>query len=511
MVLSAEQRDREACRGPRHSAASPAASSRRTRSWSAPAAPSPRCGSGRLTAGRRGGRPGIDGESIAPADPTSGAGPRLPPSWTEPPIVTTDPTPVATPVPTPVATPVPTPVATPVPTPVPTPVRRRSTRSRRRWPRPVPTPVATPVPTPVSTPIPTPVPSPSPTPTPSASELFAPDSVWNARLADAAPRDASSDVLVGTLRDTVAQNLAAGWGPWIERSATTPLYVVPATQSTVRVQLDPGSWKLGLQQAFEAVPIPPDAVQAPGPDAHMTVWQPSTDRLWEFFKARKLEDGWHANFGGAIASVSRSPGYYDEDAWPGLSQTWWGASASSLPVIAGTIMIDELRAGVIPHALAMNIPWARPKVYSWPAQRTDGTSTDPNAIPEGARFRLDPKLDISRLDLPPMTRMMAKAAQRVRDHRQGSDGARGHLLRREPGPVRNRPVLGGGRLLRRAHPRPADPRVPLGAPATPQDGPPPADASRARRRPPDGPPGSACVSGRVAVTLSRAPSGTVTQ
>ena len=144
----------------------------------------------------------------------------------------------------------------------------------------------------------------------------------------------------------------------------------------------------------------------------MTVWQPSTDRLWEFFKARKLADGWHANFGGAMSSVSRSPGYFTDDSWPGLSQTWWGATATSLPVIAGTMMICELRAGVIPHALALNIPWALPTVYSWPAQRTDGTSTDPNAIPEGARFRLDPTLDIDALNLPPMTRMMAKAVQR---------------------------------------------------------------------------------------------------
>jgi hypothetical protein len=60
----------------------------------------------------------------------------------------------------------------------------------------------------------------------------------------------------------------------------------------------------------------------------------------------------------------------------------------------------------------MNIPWAKPDTYSWPAQRTDGASTDANAIPEGARFRLDPKLDIDALNLPPMTRMMAIAAQR---------------------------------------------------------------------------------------------------
>ena len=254
---------------------------------------------------------------------------------------------------------------------------------------------------------------PSPrSPEASPARLFAPESVWNAPLADDAPLDAASDVLVRTLRDTVAQNVAAGWGPWIERGGTSPLYVAPAGQPTVRVQLDPGTWKLGLQQAFEAVPIPENAKPALGPDAHMTVWQPSTDRLWEFFKARELEDGWHANFGGAIASVSRFPGYYTEDAWPGLSQTYWGATATSLPVVAGTIMVDELRAGVIPHALALNIPWARPNVYSWPAQRTDGMSTDPDAIPEGARFRLDPTLDLGKLALPPMTRMMAEAVQR---------------------------------------------------------------------------------------------------
>jgi hypothetical protein len=251
-----------------------------------------------------------------------------------------------------------------------------------------------------------------PSPPSSGPRLFAADSVWNRPLAGATALDPASGVLVGALRKTVAQNIAAVWGPWIETNVSSPLYVVPAGQATVRVQLSPGSWKAGLQQTFEAVPIPPDASPSARPDAHMTVWQPSTDRLWEFFQARKLDDGWHANFGGAIASVSRFPGYYTTEAWPGLAQSWWGATASSLPVIAGTMMIDELKAGVIPHALAMNIPWARPKVYAWPAQRTDGKSTDPDAIPEGARFRLDPKLDLDAQDLPPMTRMMAEAAQR---------------------------------------------------------------------------------------------------
>jgi hypothetical protein len=253
--------------------------------------------------------------------------------------------------------------------------------------------------------------APTPAPPPAKPRLFAPDSVWNAPLPANAPLDPANATLVNTMRKTVAQNMAARWGPWITTNETTPLYVVPADQPTVRVTLDAGAWNVALQQALSAVPIPANAAPALGPDAHMTVWQPSTNRLWEFFKARKAADGWHASYGGAMSSVSASPGYFDTNSWPGLSQTFWGATATSLPAIAGTMMLEELRAGVIPHALAMNIPWAKPKTYSLPAQRTDGTSTDPNAIPEGARFRLDPTVDLDKLNLPPMTRMMAKAAQ----------------------------------------------------------------------------------------------------
>jgi hypothetical protein len=239
--------------------------------------------------------------------------------------------------------------------------------------------------------------------------LFASDGVWNRPLADDAGLDRTSAALVATLRAAVADNDA-----WIAVKGTSPLYTVPADQAPVRVQLDDNTqwWRKSLQQAFDAVPIPDAAVPADNNDAHLTVWQPATDRLWEFFRARKLADGWHASWGGAIEHVSRSPGYYDQHSWPGLSGPHWGATATSLPVIAGTMMIDELQAGEIPHALALNIPWAKPDVYAWPAQRSDGKSSDPHAIPEGARFRLDPRLDLDTLNLPPLTRTIAKAAQR---------------------------------------------------------------------------------------------------
>jgi hypothetical protein len=197
---------------------------------------------------------------------------------------------------------------------------------------------------------------------------------------------------------------------------------------TVRVALKDGQagWRRRLQAAFEKVPIPPNAKPAAGSDGHMTIYQPSTDRLWEFWQARRdSKGGWHASFGGAIQDVSRSPGYYTKDSWPG-ARSYWGATATSLPVIGGTMMLTELRRGRIDHALAISIPHPRAKEFSWPAQRSDGAWESPNAIPEGARFRLDPRLDLAKLRLPPLVRTMAEAAQRhgmvVRDRSGGAIG-----------------------------------------------------------------------------------------
>jgi hypothetical protein len=244
-------------------------------------------------------------------------------------------------------------------------------------------------------------------------QLFAPTSFWNQRLPATAPLDESSVALIQSLVAEVERERATGIGPWIGASpGSTPLYRVGPGQRRVRVRLQDAdqTWRKTLQRAFASVPIPADARPAVPPDRHMTVWQPSTDKLWEFFGARREADGWHAVWGGAIRRVSKSRGYYTPAAWPGATRAW-GATASSLPVIGGTMLLDELRRGRIDHALAMNVPAARADVFAWPAQRTDGVGL-PTALPEGARLRLDPALDIAELKLPKLTRMIARAAQR---------------------------------------------------------------------------------------------------
>jgi hypothetical protein len=284
---------------------------------------------------------------------------------------------------------------------------------------------------------------------PEDGQLFAPTSFWNSRLADNAPIDTRSAAYVRRLKELLKR-----WPPYVNTTRySSPVYTVGAGQPTVRVTLDKDNSD-DLQAAFDAVPIPPLARPADGSDRHMVVWQPATDTMWEFWRTRLRSDGWHALYGGRIMNVSQSPGHYRAVRSPsGIQEEHprWGATATSLPLLGGLMRIDELEAGRVDHALAIALPEIRAGVYSWPAQRTDGESSRPSAIPEGARFRIDPNLDLSRIQMSPMVRAMAVAAQDygivVRD---GAGAVT--FFAEDPTPTGHNPFLGrtglfGGRYI----------------------------------------------------------------
>ncbi len=253
--------------------------------------------------------------------------------------------------------------------------------------------------------------------------FFSASSFWNEPLAADAPIDPSSAQLVSALDGEVAALEQAGRGPWINTKVwSVPIYTVPRDQATVRVRLDRVPPERALQLAWNAVPLPPKAQPALGTDAHLVVWQPSTDRLWEFWRLAHRSDGWHADWGGAIRHVSTNSGAYGPRAWRG-AKPWWGASASSLSIAGGLITLEDLERGQIDHALSISITDVRSGVYASPANRDDGLSTSPLSLPEGARLRLNPNLDLAALHLPKLTLMIAEAAQRygiiVRDRSYG--------------------------------------------------------------------------------------------
>ncbi len=243
--------------------------------------------------------------------------------------------------------------------------------------------------------------------------FFSPTSFWNEELPADAPLDPSSAAIVGALNEEMAKAVEAKKGPANinTTSWSVPIYTVPADQPTVKVTLENASRTPVLQSAWDAVPLPGNAQPAAGTDEHLVVWQPSTDRLWEFWRLEKTEAGWQASWGGAIQNVSSDSGAYGPEAWPGATR-WWGASASSLSIAGGLITLEDLERGEINHALAMAVPNTRAGIYASPAERTDGVSTEPQSLPEGAHLRLEPNLDLASLHLPRLTLMMAEAAQR---------------------------------------------------------------------------------------------------
>lgn len=282
--------------------------------------------------------------------------------------------------------------------------------------------------------------------------FFAPSSIWNESPPATAPLDPNSGDMVAALDAMVASEQQAEVGPSINTTVySVPVYTVPADQPTVQVTLAARYAVPALRGAWSAVPLPANAIPSAGNDQHLVVWQPSTDRLWEFWHLRNDDGPWEADWGGAMQNASSNSGVYDANAWPGATHNW-GASASSLSIAGGLITVEDLRRGSIDHALALSVSNVRGNAYTEPAWRTDGKSSEPFALPEGAQLRLDPNLDLQSLHLPHVTLMLAEAAQRygifVRD------GARNvTFYAQDPVPLGSNPYRGPNGFWEGSYPR----------------------------------------------------------
>ncbi len=242
--------------------------------------------------------------------------------------------------------------------------------------------------------------------------FFSTSSFWNEEVPANSELDPNSSSIVKAFNEQVSSEQETEGGPSIATTDySVPLYTVPAGQPTVTVKLNHTHPPPALQSAWDAVPLPSYAQSAAGTDKHLVVWQPSTDRLWEFWRLEDTAYGWQAEWGGAMQNVSSNPGVYGPEAWSGAEASW-GGDASSLSLAGGLITLEDLEDGQINHALALAVPNVRAGAYASPAKRTDGYSTSPLSLPEGAHLRLEPGLNLAALHLPRFTLMLAEAAQR---------------------------------------------------------------------------------------------------
>ncbi len=239
-------------------------------------------------------------------------------------------------------------------------------------------------------------------------KIFAADSFWYAAIPKDAALHPNNKAFVG---EFLRQKKAYYGTVNINTKAwASPVYVVgpdvPVTRVTEWDCQKKNFSDKNLAQQWAAVPMPAHAQEADGTDSEMTLYQPSTDTLWEFWQARKIDGRWQACWGGRLQNASKSDGVFAGH---------YGTTATSLPFIGGQITAEELQRGEIRHAIGISLVDAEHfNIKSWPAHRSDGYNPKklPNRIPEGLRFRLNPELDVDALKLHPVATTIAKAAQK---------------------------------------------------------------------------------------------------
>ncbi len=237
---------------------------------------------------------------------------------------------------------------------------------------------------------------------------FAPDSFWFSDVSKA-PLAANSAAQAADLAKQV-RDYYGGVAAFNAHQYNVALETVGADVPTVDVTWvdcqNKGSLPAEIYTGsafFKKVPIPAEAAPAVGTDGQLSIYQPSTDKLWEFWQAKKVGNTWQACWGGRIDKVSTNLGQFREG---------YGVSATNIALAGGMITLADVRRGKINHAMSVAIMDPAPYTQiSWPAQRSDGHPASKGLIREGQRLRLDPTLDLSKYDLTPMGRMVAEAAQ----------------------------------------------------------------------------------------------------
>lgn len=238
--------------------------------------------------------------------------------------------------------------------------------------------------------------------------VYAPTSFWYTPIPATVPLHSNSANFV----KEILRQKAAYYGTVTinTREYTSPVYIAAAGAPTTKVaQWDcqkKGYSDTSLAEQWSAVPIPSYAAPSKGSDAEMTVYQPSTDTVWEFWQARKVDGNWQACWGGRIQNASASSGVFYK---------YYGVTATSLSFLGGQITAEELQRGEIRHAIGFSVVDAEDKsIFSWPANRSDGLNPAyaPNRIPEGLRFRLDPAVNVDALPMSKAGKIIAKAAQK---------------------------------------------------------------------------------------------------
>jgi len=215
-------------------------------------------------------------------------------------------------------------------------------------------------------------------------QVFPPDNPWNQDVSDW-PIHPDSRAIIASI----------GLDKPLRHNSDMGLVLVPPNQRKVEVRIvaypdesDRGPFPVPDNMPIEGWPVSYrgknvtlDDVQrdrlGEGGDRHAIVVDPVRGMLYEFYQARKTDAGWQA----AQASV------FDLKSNRLRPDGWTSADAAGLPIFPAVVRYDELKRGMVQHAMRVTVRRTR-RAYVAPATHYASRLTDPDLPRMGERIRL---------------------------------------------------------------------------------------------------------------------------
>ena len=216
---------------------------------------------------------------------------------------------------------------------------------------------------------------------------------WNQRV-DRLPVAQNSAAIIASIGTGTGLHADYGSGLWHGSRIGIPFDVVGRKTPRSRV-----GFEYSDESDHVGYPIPKRVHIEGGSDHHALLLDRSACRLYELGGLERRGGRWHA-WAGATWSLRsnrlRPAG-------------WTSADAAGLPILPGLARYDEVRRGVIDHALRFTVARTR-RAYLYPARHYASSLTDADLPPMGLRVRLKASFDVS--PFPRQARIVLAALKR---------------------------------------------------------------------------------------------------
>jgi hypothetical protein len=207
--------------------------------------------------------------------------------------------------------------------------------------------------------------------------VFPASNPWNKRV-DRLPVAPNSGAIIGSIGTATGLHADFGSGLWEGSPIGIPFDVV--SHATLRARV---TFEYDDESDHVGYPIPKGVHVEGGSDHHALLLDKTACRLYELGGLERRAGSWHA-WAGATWSLRsnrvRPAG-------------WTSADAAGLPIFPGLARYDEVRRGVIDHALRFTAARTR-RAYVYPARHYASDLTAPNLPPMGVRERLKASFDV---------------------------------------------------------------------------------------------------------------------